>query len=169
MYIAHLYLNYGATDTERFLLSTSLLSSYANVQNLGLLPVRQASEFPNISCVKFDWILDSIYAKRKFDESEYLMSKADTKKETSKGKKRTRSETPVKAEVTDDDDNIKPLPKKQKDGQNAKSASLHVPLDEGCMFAGKLCLCSGPSILKSFPTIRLDIELIDNRITCCLR
>ena len=54
----------------------------------------------------------------------------DSQKTTSNGKKRGRSASPA----VDDgiaNANIPPPSKKQKDGQKAKSGSLHVPVDEG--------------------------------------
>ena len=113
------------------------------------LTVKQAGGFPNIKLVNYDWLITSITNKLKSDESnfQFATKAAET---NSKGKKRARSETPVKVNPIAHESPDGPPAKKQKDGNKAKSSSLRIPLDETCNAPGKclqapLCTMKTPS------------------------
>lgn len=85
--------------------------------------------------MSLEWLLDSVEAKKKVEETQYLMTNMPDSKNDSKGKKRARTNSAEedKPTLTSNDDNKQEPPaKKQKDGQKAKSGSIRIPIDEGC-------------------------------------
>ena len=126
----------------------------ANALVLVSVKVLEASKFPDINIVSFDWLTTSINSQIRSDESQFSFDQrgSDQDDATSsinpkpskendskgKGKKRPRSPTPVEEDSSDIDETGEPSPKKRhKDVQKAKSGSLLIPVDETCPLAGK--------------------------------
>jgi hypothetical protein len=87
--------------------------------------VKQASQLPAINIINYEWLMTSVNDKAKSDGC--------------KGKKRTRSETPIDVNPLRQEVTKGLRAKKQKYGNKAKSGSLRIPLDETCNAPGK-CL-----------------------------
>ena len=133
--------------SSRFILHST------NALALVSVTVQEASKFPDIKIVNFDWLTASINGQVRADESQFTFeqtnsnhdedtsltvpgpSKQDDNKE--KGRKRPRSPTPVKEDPAESEDSVvQPPTKKHKDAQIAKSGSLFVPVDEMCPLSG---------------------------------
>ena len=116
--------------------------------------VQEASSFPDIKIVSFDWLTASISSQTRADEAQFSfgqtrlnqddaassMGHTNSEENGSKGKgtKRPRSPTPINDEpsyVEEAED--QPPVKKYKDVQRAKSRSLVIPMDETCPLTGK--------------------------------
>ena len=125
--------------------------------------VLEASRFPDIKIVSFDWLTASISGRTRADETQFSFGQTssnpdDTTRSMSpthskqKGsKKRPRSPSPISdgSSKTDAEEaEEQPPVKRHKDVQRAKSGSLIIPVDETCPLAG-----------KDFP----DCELVDVR------
>ena len=90
--------------------------------------------------MSLEWLLDSVEAKKKVKEAQYLMANVPEPKDNTKGKKRARAdsaEDDKPSQPLNDDDREEPPAKKIKDGQKAKSGSIQIPLDEGCPLGRK--------------------------------
>ena len=118
--------------------------------------VEEASKFPDIKIVSFDWLMASINSHVRADEARFSLgptipnrdsamsaksSPSSKQSETKgKGKKRPRSPSPMAmdGDLLDvaDSEALSPI-KKHKDVQTARSNSLLVPVDETCPLAGR--------------------------------
>lgn len=145
------------------------------------ISVKQAKEDSDIGIVSIDWLLDSLEAGARADESNYFLTdsdslaKGDAEAEgdsktgndnqaengaiakAEKGKKRTRHFDSDESTSLDPKSEGQPPAKKIRDGQKAKSNSLQVPVDGGCDLAGNFI----PVIL---PLLSLKIA----RVVSCL-
>lgn len=118
------------------------------------IKVQQASKFPDIKIVSFDWLLTSINSRVRADEAQFsydqtgsnhataasLKSPPPSKQNDTKGKcrKRPRSPTPIEESPSDvEEPKVESPTKKHKDVQKATSGSLLIPVDETCPLAGK--------------------------------
>ena len=136
-------------------LSSSRLILYsANALVLVSIKVQEASKFPDIKIVSFDWFMTSINSHVRADETHYSFDQAESSPDNttsskgqtppqhsdtkSKGRKRPRSPTPIEEGPSDLEDSEEQAPaKKHKDVQIATSSSLMIPVDETCPLAGK--------------------------------
>ena len=145
------------------------------------ISVKQAKEYSNIQIVSIDWLLDSLEADARADESNYLLTSSDSlakgdatakqdpetgndnqvekeaSKKTNTGIKRTRNSDLDESISLDPKSQGQPQAKKIRDGQKAKSCSLQVPVDEGCNLTGNL-----------IPIILPLLSLTFRRVVCCL-
>ena len=117
--------------------------------------VQEASKFPDIKLVSFDWLTASIDTQTRADEAQFSFSQLNSshdvatesvgsapskQKDTKgKGKKRLRSPVPMEEDFSD----AKELPtdspmKKHREVQRAKSGSLLIRVDETCPLTGKI-------------------------------
>ncbi|SLM34132.1 poly-ribose polymerase [Lasallia pustulata] len=97
--------------------------------------VKQASDRPNTKIVSLEWLLDSVEAKKKVKETQYLVAATPKSKDITNGKKRARAESvgnDKPSQALDGNNKQEPPAKKQKHGQKAKSESIRIPIDEGC-------------------------------------
>ena len=94
--------------------------------------MQQASNNSEIKVVGYEWLVDSISARKKASEEKYEMAQPAVKDVGKKGKKRARSETPVAAESASkqEQEQQKPPDKKLKNGQSSTSRPITVPVDE---------------------------------------
>ena len=117
--------------------------------------VQEASKFPDIKLVSFDWLTASIDTQTRADEAQFSFSQLSSshdvatdsvgsalskQKDTKgKGKKRPRSPVPMEEESSDAKDLPEASPiKKHREVQRAKSGSLLIPVDETCPLTGKI-------------------------------
>ncbi|KAM0804195.1 putative poly-ribose polymerase [Usnea florida] len=115
--------------------------------------VQEASKFPDIKLVSFDWLTASIDTQTRADEAQFSFSQLNSshdvatdsvgsalskQKDTKgKGKKRPRSPVPMEEESSDAKDLPEASPiKKHREVQRAKSGSLLIPVDETCPLTG---------------------------------
>ncbi|CAF9916233.1 MAG: hypothetical protein ALECFALPRED_010570 [Alectoria fallacina] len=115
--------------------------------------VQEASNFPDIKIVSFDWLTASISSQTRANEAQFSLGQTDSNQDDAassmghtnseenatkgKGRKRSRSPAPINdkpPEVEEAKD--QPSVKKYKDVQRAKSGSLVIPVDETCPLAG---------------------------------
>lgn len=118
------------------------------------IKVKEASKFPDIKIVSFDWLTASINSQVRADEAQFSFGQSDSSQDVAassmdptpsqqndtkgKGRKRPRSPTPIEEIPSDVDEALEEPPaKKHKDVQRAKSGSLLIPVDETCPLAGK--------------------------------
>ena len=90
--------------------------------------------------MRLEWLLDSVEAKKKVKETQYLMATIPKSKDNSNGKKRAHAESVEdnkQSQATDGNNEQEPPAKKQKDGQKVKSESVRIPIDEGCPLGRK--------------------------------
>lgn len=102
--------------------------------------VKQAGDVSNLKIVSLEWLLDSVEAKKKVKETQYLVTNMPGSKDVSRGQKRARAESAEDdkpAPTSNDGNKQEPPAKKQKDGQKAKSRSIRIPIYEGCQFDRK--------------------------------
>ena len=118
--------------------------------------VQEASKFPDIKLVSFDWLTASIDTQARADEAQFSFSQlnsshnvvtvsvgsAPSKQKDTKGKAKKRLRSPIPME--EDSSDAKELPenppvKKHREVQRAKSGSLLIPVDETCPLTGKNC------------------------------
>ena len=118
--------------------------------------VQEASKFPDIKFVSFDWLAASIDTQTRADEAHFSFSQlnsshdvatdsvgsAPSKQKDTKGKAKKRLRSPISME--EDSSDAKELPeetpmKKHREVQRAKSGSLLIPVDETCPLTGKIC------------------------------
>lgn len=138
--------------------SSRFILHSANALVLISIKVQEASKFPDIRIVNFDWLTASVNSQIRADENEFsfVQTASDEDGPTSsvgatsskvndtkgKGKKRLRSPTPIEEDPSDVDEAVQEPPtKKHKDVQRAKSGSLRIPVDETCPLAGKTSDC----------------------------
>lgn len=134
--------------------SSRLILYSANALVLVSIKVQEASRFPDIKIVSFDWFMTSINSHVRADETYYSFDQTDSNSDDttssngqipsqhndakSKGRKRPRSPTPIEEDPSDVEDFEEQAPaKKHKDVQIATSGSLLIPVDETCPLAGK--------------------------------
>ena len=139
-------------SSSRFILHS------ANALVLVSIKVQEASKFPDIKIVSFDWLLTSINSHVRADETKFSFGQGNTSLDNatspkghipsqqndtkSKGRKRPRSPTPIEEDSSDVEDSEEQAPtKKHKDVQMATSGSLLIPVDETCPLAGKTHYC----------------------------
>lgn len=136
-------------------LSSSRLILYsADALVLVSIKVQEASKFPDIKIVSFDWLMTSIKSHVRADETQFTFDQADPSpdKATSpkghvpsqhndtkgKGRKRPWTPTLIEEDPSDVEDFEEQAPaKKHKDVQIATSGSLLIPVDETCPLAGE--------------------------------
>lgn len=114
--------------------------------------------------VKLDWLVESVEAKKRLPEEDYLFetkkkndktddkkddeSSVDDKKNSKKSKKSDKEDKAPKKrtleEVLNEEHDGHPE-KKQKDGQVAKSKDVKVDVDMGCHLRGESAVCLGRS------------------------
>lgn len=128
----------------------------ANAVVLGSVKVQEASKFPDIKIVNFDWLMTSINSQLRADEAQFSfdqtpsspddttssMGPTNSKQNGSRGKgrKRPRSPSPINdhsSESGAEEAEEQPTAKRHKDVQRANSGSLVIPVDETCPLAGK--------------------------------
>lgn len=117
--------------------------------------VQEASKFPDIKIVNFDWLTTSINSQLRADEAQFSfdqtpsspddttssMGPTNSKQNGSRGKgrKRPRSPSPINdhsSESGAEEAEEQPPAKRHKDVQRANSGSLVIPVDETCPLAG---------------------------------
>ena len=127
----------------------------ANALVLVPITVQEASKFPEIKLVSFDWLTASIDTQTRADEAQFSFNQTNSSHDVAtksvgsapskqkdakgKGKKRLRSPVPMEEDLSD----AKELPadspmKKHREVQRAKSGSLLIPVDETCPLTGKI-------------------------------
>lgn len=126
-----------------------------SADTLGLVSVKvqEASKFPDIKIVSFDWLKASTNSHIRADEDQFSFSQTNSNQDEAtspvgaaaskqndlkgKGGKRARTPTPIIIDSSDVDEAVKQPPtKKHKDVQRAKPGSLLIPVDETCPLAG---------------------------------
>ena len=133
----------------------------ANALVLVPVTVQEASKFPDVKLVSFDWLTASIDTQTRADEAQFSFSQINCshdvatesvgsapskQKDTkAKGKKRLRSPDPMKEDSSDAQELPEQSPmllespmKKHREVQRAKSGSLLIPVDETCPLTGKI-------------------------------
>ena len=150
----------GSLPSSRFILHS------ANALVLVSVKVQEASNFPDIKIVSFDWLTASISSQTRANEAQFSLGQTDSNQDDAassmghtnseenatkgKGRKRSRSPAPINdkpPEVEEAKD--QPSVKKYKDVQRAKSGSLVIPVDETCPLAGKPSSHFESSVLES--------------------
>ena len=119
------------------------------------MKVQEASRFPNIKIVNFDWLTASTNSQSRADEAQFSFGQTDSNRNDAtnsmgptlskeseikgKGRKRPRSPTPIGDEPFNAGEAMQnPSTKRHKDVQRATSSSLLIPVDETCHLAGKV-------------------------------
>lgn len=139
-----------SVPSSRFILHS------ANALVLVSVKVQEASKFPDIKIVSFDWLTTSIKGQIRADETQFSfdqtssnpddttssMGHSHSKQNDTKGKgtKRPRSPSPINDYSSGSDAEEaeeQPPVKRHKDVQRATSGSLIIPVDETCPLAGK--------------------------------
>ena len=163
LYLLSIFISLSGFLGSLHLLDTALCNSQLSRINLHsanalvLVPftVQEASKFPDIKFVSFDWLTASIDSQTQADEAQFSFSQPNSshdvatdsmrsapskQKDTKgKGKKRLRSPTPMEEDSSDAKDLPEESPmKKHKEVQRAKSGSLLIPVDETCPLTGKI-------------------------------
>lgn len=150
----------GSLPSSRFILHST------NALVLVCVKVQEASSFPDIKIVSFDWLTASISSQTRADEAQFSFGQTSSNQDDaassmghtnseengskSKGRKRPRSPTPINDEpsyVEEAED--QPPVKKYKDVQRAKSRSLVIPMDGTCPLTGKPSSHSELSVWES--------------------
>ncbi|KAL9133352.1 MAG: hypothetical protein Q9175_005473 [Cornicularia normoerica] len=146
----------AATTAPRYLESRTVGGLHTLLQLLSTSKPgskKEASKFPDIKIVSFDWLTASINSQVRADEAQFSFGQSDSiqdvaassmgptpsQQNDTKGKcrKRPRSPTPIEEIPSDVDEALEEPPaKKHKDVQRAKSGSLLIPVDETCPLAG---------------------------------
>lgn len=100
--------------------------------------VKDASNYPDIRIVDFEWLNNSLSSKSKIDEDGYLLDPTQEDAVIGSDTLVAASTASKKRRRADDDDdppaptNLKKSKVMQKDGQKAKSRSMNIPVDEHC-------------------------------------
>ena len=119
--------------------------------------VQEASKFPDIKIVNFDWLTATINSRVRADEANFALGQTDVDCNNatnssvppapkqndvkSKSRKRLRSPTPSEGEFSNSEDfESQAHIKKPKDVQRASSSSLFIPVDETCPLAGTVSI-----------------------------
>lgn len=147
--------------SSRFILHSANALVFVSVK------VKEASQFPDIKIVNFDWLISTVNSQVRADEAQFSfdqtgssqyaarnsMSPTPSKKNTKgKSRKRPRSPTPVESDPFDVDKPAESSPtKRHKDVQTAKSNSLLIPVDETCPLAGNT-FNREPFFVEAIPT-----------------
>lgn len=117
------------------------------------MKVQEASKFPDIKIVNFDWLTSTVNSQIRANEAQFSFNQTGSSQDEAmsstgptpskkndtkgKGRKRPRSSTPVEVDPSEVDEPVEQSPtKKHKDVQKAKSGSLLIPTDETCPLAG---------------------------------
>lgn len=100
--------------------------------------MKDASNYPDIRIVDFEWLNNSLSSKSKIDEDGYLLDPTQEDAVIGSDTLVAASTASKKRRRADDDDdppaptNLKKSKVMQKDGQKAKSRSMNIPVDEHC-------------------------------------